>query len=78
VITLRPGFFLTGNGWPDPDGEHVWIAHDCIDRRDASKMPNYNWRLSADGKTVVPSFSCSACGFHAVIHVGEPESGEDK
>lgn len=72
---LRPGFFLTGNAWLDEDGEHVWIAHDCVDHREIHKATNLHWR--AVGDHVEPSYQCVLCGFHAIVWPGESEQTAD-
>lgn len=63
--------FLTANAWPDEDGVHVWVAHDCVAGRDVSMLPNFAWR-PGDGQAE-PSFSCDACGIHCFVPYGEPE-----
>lgn len=63
--------FLTANAWPDGDGKHVWVAHDCVNGRDISMLPYPQWRIG-DGK-VEPSFSHDVCGIHAFIDFGHPE-----
>lgn len=65
--------FLMVNAWPDPDGVHVWMAHDCVNGRDISMLPNPPWSPNADGDGVTPSIDCTACGTHCLALFGEPE-----
>lgn len=75
--TLRPGFFLSGNAWLDDDGDHVWSAHDCTDRRDIHMLEWPTWQVAdrtAVRPVVTPSYQCDDCGFHAVLWLGAPET----
>jgi hypothetical protein len=71
-MTLQPGWWMTADAWMDEDGEHVWMAHDCTDRRVATMLPHPTWHAApapaGTGTVVVPSFACSDCGIHA-MHV---------
>ncbi len=64
--------------WLDPDGKHVWQAHDCVDHKTSvSKLPWPVWRALPDGK-VTPSIICDAgCRLHAFGQIGpKPEDLE--
>lgn len=63
VRPLQPGWWMSAEAWMDEDGEHVWMAHDCADRRVTSMFPHPTWRRNGDH--VEPSFACADCGLHA-------------
>ena len=54
--------FLTARVWLDADGQHLWLAHDCVDGRTTTMLPT-QWREGPDGY-VAPSIACRACGLH--------------
>ncbi len=73
---LRPGFWLTGRGWLDNDGRHVWAAHDCTNERAATMLPFPTWHVTDGGPTgrqIEPSVSCEGCGFHSFVEIGTPD-----
>ncbi len=57
-----PGHFLSLRCWIDPDGLHVWQAHDCVDGRCVAMLPWPTWQRL--GIAVAPSISCETCGLH--------------
>lgn len=60
----RPGSFLSLRCWMDPDGLHVWQAHDCAGgERSVGMLPWPVWQR-IDANRVEPSISCDGCGLH--------------
>lgn len=65
-----PGSWLSVDAWLDEDGEHVWIAHDCIGKRDVSMLPWPTWQAPRDAHgSVLPSFDCGECGVHLFARI---------
>lgn len=51
--------------WPDADGKHAWLSHDCKDQRETSMLPWPKWKITDSG--IWPSVQCDACGMHVVL-----------
>lgn len=65
--TPSPGSFLSARAWMDEDGQHVVLAHDCVEHRDVHILPWPTWQ-NVEGM-VDPSYDCDACGLHSRISV---------
>lgn len=70
--------------WRDPDGQHIWFAHVCMDGAWAESVLVFGrplgWKGNGGGwcatneppaaLTVAPSVSCDVCGLHATFENG--------
>lgn len=80
---LAPGWWFRARAWVDPDGYHIWLAHDCVSARTITILPWPVWHAVAtknqDGHVVggvEPSVDCVACGLHTFLDVHPLEPHE--
>jgi hypothetical protein len=62
----KPGWWGNARAWLDPDGRHVFVAHDCRGVRESHMLPWPVWQALPDGR-VDPSYSCERCGVHTFL-----------
>ena len=62
------------SAWLDPDGEHVWVEHECADGWKQHMLPHPQWSSDQHG-TVTPSYHCGACDFHQNLRVDPRSAG---
>ena len=68
--------WLTAKAWPDADGVHVWLRHECDERGVVETMLPNIWRRGTEEQrdTLTPSVICSACEMHTFVPITDQEA----
>lgn len=61
--------WLTANAWPDEDGRHYWLRHECMNDEVVETMLPTIWKHDGSGH-LTPSVHCTACGMHTFVPIG--------